>query len=42
MSSQVSQEITQTPAPPDMLWIPGGAFLMGSEEYYPEEGPSMR
>jgi formylglycine-generating enzyme required for sulfatase activity/uncharacterized membrane protein YkvA (DUF1232 family) len=39
MSSQVSPEIPQTQAPPDMLWIPGGAFLMGSEDFYPEEGP---
>jgi sulfatase modifying factor 1 len=23
----------------DMSWIPGGAFRMGSEEFYPEEGP---
>jgi formylglycine-generating enzyme len=24
---------------PDMLWIPGGAFRMGSEDFYPEEAP---
>ena len=23
----------------DMVWIPGGDFLMGSEEFYPEERP---
>jgi formylglycine-generating enzyme required for sulfatase activity len=23
----------------DMAWIPGGSFLMGSEEFYPEERP---
>jgi formylglycine-generating enzyme required for sulfatase activity len=23
----------------DMLWIPGGSFRMGSEDFYPEEGP---
>ena len=39
MSSMASQEITQTQAPADMLWIPGGTFLMGSEDFYPEEGP---
>ena len=39
MSNMASQEITQTQAPPDMLWIPGGTFLMGSEDFYPEEGP---
>jgi formylglycine-generating enzyme required for sulfatase activity len=25
-----------------MAWIPGGAFLMGSEDFYPEEGPVRR
>jgi sulfatase modifying factor 1 len=24
---------------PDMVWIPGGIFRMGSEEFYPEERP---
>jgi formylglycine-generating enzyme len=23
----------------DMIWIPGGTFRMGSEDFYPEEGP---
>ena len=30
------------PGPPplaEMAWIPGGAFLMGSEDFYPEERP---
>jgi formylglycine-generating enzyme len=30
------------PGPPpyaDMVWIPGGAFVMGSEQFYPEERP---
>jgi sulfatase modifying factor 1 len=39
MANQVFQEITETQAPPDMLWIPGGTFLMGSEDFYPEESP---
>ena len=28
-------------APPakDMVWVPGGDFLMGSEDFYPEERP---
>jgi formylglycine-generating enzyme len=31
------------PAPfPDMVWIPGGTFLMGSESFYPEERPIRR
>jgi formylglycine-generating enzyme len=25
-----------------MAWIPGGSFLMGSEDFYPEEGPVRR
>lgn len=24
----------------DMLWIPGGSFLMGSDHHYPEEAPA--
>src|SRR4029079_10628333 len=24
---------------PDMVWIPSGTFLMGSERHYPEEAP---
>jgi formylglycine-generating enzyme required for sulfatase activity len=27
---------------PDMLWIPGGTFAMGSEAHYPEERPVHR
>jgi sulfatase modifying factor 1 len=23
----------------DMVWVAGGSFLMGSEDFYPEEGP---
>jgi formylglycine-generating enzyme required for sulfatase activity len=23
-----------------MVWIPGGAFLMGSDHHYPEEAPA--
>ena len=42
MTHSVSQQIAQTQAPPDMLWIPGGTFLMGSEDFYPEEGPSTK
>ncbi len=39
MSNLVPGQTTATQAPPDMQWIPGGTFLMGSEDFYPEEGP---
>ena len=25
---------------PDMVWVPGGTFLMGSNDHYPEESPA--
>ncbi len=28
-----------SPRHPGMAWIPGGTFRMGSEDFYPEEGP---
>ena len=33
-----SEQIGQAPRA-DMVWIPGGTFHMGSENYYPEERP---
>src|SRR5687768_184546 len=27
---------------PDMVWIPGGTFRMGSDKHYPEERPAHR
>ncbi len=40
------QEATATrsspPAKDGMVWIEGGSFLMGSEDFYPEEGPVHR
>jgi sulfatase modifying factor 1 len=30
------------PPPGDMQWIPGGEFLMGSKDFYPEEAPVHR
>ncbi len=29
-------------APPNIIWIPGGTFRMGSDEHYPEEAPAHR
>jgi hypothetical protein len=26
----------------DMIWVPGGEFLMGSDRHYPEEAPAHR
>jgi len=26
----------------DMVWVPGGSFLMGSDDFYPEESPVHR
>jgi formylglycine-generating enzyme required for sulfatase activity len=30
------------PPAPDMLWVPGGTFLMGSDHHYPEEAPAHK
>ncbi|HEY8402210.1 MAG TPA: formylglycine-generating enzyme family protein [Cytophagaceae bacterium] len=27
---------------PDMVWVPGGTFTMGSDLHYPEEGPAHK
>jgi formylglycine-generating enzyme required for sulfatase activity len=38
-----SSEIAPGPLQfPDMVWIPGGTFVMGSDKYYPEERPTHR
>lgn len=33
------EEPPTDPPEPEMEWIPGGTFRMGSEEFYPEEAP---
>jgi formylglycine-generating enzyme required for sulfatase activity len=40
-SSEMDADAKQAAGAPDpgMLWIPGGTFLMGSEDFYPEERP---
>ena len=30
----------QTPPHHDMVWIPGGTFMMGSDKHYSEEAPA--
>lgn len=36
-------KLKRRPAPrPDMVWIPGGAFRMGSDVHYPEEAPTRQ
>ena len=35
-------EQPKRPRGKDMLWIPGATFSMGSEDFYPEEGPVRR
>src|SRR5271156_5876162 len=32
----------EEPSHPDMEWIPGGTFRMGSDRHYPEEAPAHR
>lgn len=40
--SRANQSAKPPGSPPakDMMWIPGGTFLMGSNEHYPEEAPA--
>ena len=38
-SAKQAQSEADKPPFPDMVWIPGGTFLMGSDKHYPEEAP---
>src|SRR5262245_39937891 len=44
MPDRKAHDLAASPPPgpppaPDMAWIPGGAFLMGSDRHYAEEAP---
>src|SRR5688572_14533335 len=40
---QYTEQPTPEQAPfPDMVWVPGGTFQMGSDKHYPEERPTHR
>jgi len=39
VSSESSTSVSQNPPFEDMVWIPGGTFMMGSDRHYPEEAP---
>jgi formylglycine-generating enzyme len=32
----------EEPSRPNMVWIPGGTYRMGSDRHYPEEAPVHR
>jgi formylglycine-generating enzyme required for sulfatase activity len=36
------EPLQRTPPRPNMVWIPGGIFLMGSNRHHPEEAPVHR
>ena len=42
VASQTRAKAPGSPPSAGMVWIPGGEFLMGSEDFYPEERPVRR
>jgi formylglycine-generating enzyme len=42
VDDHVNAEPPGSPPLPGMVWVPGGTFLMGSEDFYPEERPVHR
>jgi len=42
MVPDATRDAAGSPPAPDMVWIPGGTFLMGSDDHYPEEAPAHR
>src|SRR4026208_1184785 len=43
MAARSGEQAPPGPAPDlDMIWIPGGEFLMGSDHHYPEEAPAHK
>ena len=36
------ESLQPRPPGPDLTWVPGGTFLMGSDGHYPEEAPAHR
>jgi formylglycine-generating enzyme len=42
MAAPAERISTQPRQGPEMIWIAGGTFLMGSDSHYPEEAPAHR
>ena len=40
MTIATAEPIDTELQPPDMVWVAGASFVMGSDNHYPEEGPA--
>ena len=40
MTIAPAESIDAQPQPPDMVWVAGASFVMGSDNHYPEEAPA--